>query len=204
MDSRVGPSTNASLVLHAYPWGQQYHVTRFSRLRTTLSVIQIPAERIWYKIKALFPRWPLNQNSHNLFLPSYVLILLGELSWLLKVTLMTWTGESWLLKVTLGSLTWTVNVTIPKQTQTATKYIEWTLFNFAKKYKRVCFLATNKQTGSSCVNRSFFVVVVYFFLLPLGFFFLQMFTLFWGINIPIIPITPLTGYRDWIYIQYQV
>ena len=37
VDLRIGPITNASLV------SQRYHVTRFSRWRTTLSVIQIPA-----------------------------------------------------------------------------------------------------------------------------------------------------------------
>ena len=43
VDSRIGPITNASLVFHACSWGQRYHVTRFSRWQTTLSVIQIPA-----------------------------------------------------------------------------------------------------------------------------------------------------------------
>ena len=36
VDSNTGPITNASLVLHAYPGGQQYHMTCFSRWRTTL------------------------------------------------------------------------------------------------------------------------------------------------------------------------
>ena len=194
MDSRIGPSTNASLVLHPYPWGQRHHVTRFSRWRTTLSVIQIPAARIWYKIKAFFLRWPLNQNSHNLFLRSYVLILLGELSWLLKVTLVTWTGESWLLKVTLDlylekkkvdsckslSGLWLERLMLlfPNKRKRPQNILNEHYLNFAKMYKRVCFLATNKQTGSSCENRRFFLLLLFIFfplLLPLFFFFFFFF-----------------------------
>ena len=129
----------------------------------------------WYKIKAFILRWPLNQNSHNLLLRSYELILLGKLSWLLKVTLVPWTGESWPLKVTLGSLTWTVNVTIPNKRKRPQNILNKHYLNFAKKYKRVCFLATNKQTGSSSENRSFFCC---FCLFLSSFFFLLLLLLF--------------------------
>ena len=37
MDSRTGPITNASLVLHACPWGKRYHMIRFTKWRTTMS-----------------------------------------------------------------------------------------------------------------------------------------------------------------------
>ena len=41
VDSNPHPITNASLVLHACPGGQQYHMTRFSRWRTTLTEMKV-------------------------------------------------------------------------------------------------------------------------------------------------------------------
>ena len=52
----ISTGTFEKLGVHACPWGQRYHVTRFSGWRTTLSVIQIPAGK-YVQMKAWLIYW---------------------------------------------------------------------------------------------------------------------------------------------------
>ena len=175
MDSRIGLSTNASLVLHAYPWGKRYHVTRFSRWRTTLSVIQIPSERIDIRSKHLF------LGDHLIkILTSFSFVVMYWYctenwvdSWKLPLCLEQEKVDPW--KSLLGLWLELLMLLSPNKRKRPQNILNEHYLNFAKKYKRVCFLATNKQTGSSSENRSFFRC---FCLFLSSFFFLLLLLLF--------------------------